>query len=59
VQAQNLFTITEYSGLDPEIATFNTGRNDFNARLVDRNLGVDVGNYPTPKAYLVGISLGF
>lgn len=59
VQAQNLFTITKYSGLDPEIATWNTGRNDYNGRLVDRNLGVDVGNYPTPKAYIVGLNLGF
>jgi hypothetical protein len=59
VQAQNLFTITKYSGLDPEINTFNTGRGDYNSRLVDRNLGVDVGNYPTPKQYIFGLNLGF
>ncbi|MBD0278587.1 MAG: SusC/RagA family protein, partial [Flavisolibacter sp.] len=59
IQAQNLFTITKYTGLDPEIATWNTGRNDYNARLVDRNLGVDVGNYPTPKQYIFGLNLGF
>lgn len=59
VQAQNLFTITKYSGLDPEINTFNTGRGDYNSRLVDRNLGVDVGNYPTAKQYLVGLNLAF
>ncbi|MDQ3277451.1 MAG: SusC/RagA family TonB-linked outer membrane protein, partial [Bacteroidota bacterium] len=59
VQAQNLFTITKYSGLDPEINTFNTGRGDYNARLVDRNLGVDVGNYPTPKQYIFGLNLSF
>ena len=59
VQAQNLFTITKYSGLDPEITTFNTGRNDYNRRLADRNLGVDAGNYPTPKAFLFGLNLGF
>ena len=59
VQAQNLFTITKYTGLDPEITTNNTGRNDYTRRFADRNLGVDVGNYPTPKGYLFGLNLGF
>lgn len=59
VQAQNLFTITKYTGLDPEITTINTGRNDYTRRFADRNLGVDVGNYPTPKQYLFGINVGF
>lgn len=59
VQAQNLFTITRYSGLDPEITTMNTGRNDYNRRSADRNLGVDVGNYPTPQSYIFGLNLGF
>jgi TonB-linked SusC/RagA family outer membrane protein len=59
VQAQNLFTITNYTGLDPEITTNNTGRNDYTRRFADRNLGVDVGNYPTPKAFLFGLNVGF
>ncbi|HUS02019.1 MAG TPA: TonB-dependent receptor [Chitinophagaceae bacterium] len=59
VQAQNLFTITKYTGLDPEITTQNTGRNDYTRRFADRNLGVDFGNYPTPKAILFGLSVGF
>ena len=59
VQAQNLFTITKYTGLDPEITTNNTGRGDYRRRLADRNLGVDVGNYPTPKAYIFGLNVGF
>lgn len=58
-QAQNLFTITKYTGLDPEITTNNTGRNDYTRRFADRNLGVDVGNYPTPKQFLFGINVGF
>ncbi|MEJ7739564.1 MAG: hypothetical protein WKF97_19240 [Chitinophagaceae bacterium] len=58
-QAQNLFTITKYTGLDPEITTNNTGRNDYTRRFADRNLGVDVGNYPTSKAYLFGLNVGF
>ena len=59
VQAQNLFTITKYTGLDPEITTNNTGRNDYTRRFADRNLGVDVGNYPTAKAILFGLNIGF
>ena len=59
VQAQNLFTVTDYTGLDPEITTNNTGRGDYRRRLADRNLGVDVGNYPTPKAWIFGLNVGF
>ncbi|MCW3107760.1 MAG: TonB-dependent receptor plug [Segetibacter sp.] len=59
VQAQNLFTITKYTGLDPEITTVNTGRNDYTRRFADRNLGVDVANYPTAKSIIFGLNLGF
>ncbi|KAA6438373.1 TonB-dependent receptor [Dyadobacter flavalbus] len=53
VQAQNLFTFTKYSGLDPEVnlRNFNSGS--------DRQIGVDEGVYPTPKSIIVGLSLGF
>jgi len=53
VQAQNLFTITDYSGMDPEInlRTYTAGN--------DRQIGVDGGSYPTAKQYLVGINLSF
>lgn len=53
VQAQNLFTITEYSGMDPEInlRTYTSGN--------DRQIGVDGGAYPTAKQYLVGLNLTF
>jgi TonB-linked SusC/RagA family outer membrane protein len=48
VQGVNLFTITKYSGLDPELASFN---DDFR--------GVDEGSLPTTKQYIVGVQLGF
>ncbi|NJO25993.1 MAG: hypothetical protein HC867_09875 [Bacteroidia bacterium] len=47
IQATNLFTITKYSGLDPEIAGD------------DRGFGFDAGVYPTVKQFYVGINLGF
>ena len=45
-QATNLFTITGYSGLDPEIRGEN-----------DRDLGVDAGIYPTARQYIVGLTM--
>jgi TonB-linked SusC/RagA family outer membrane protein len=47
VQATNLFTITKYTGLDPEIIG------------TDQSFGVDVGIYPTVRTYLVGLNVSF
>ncbi|AKD58849.1 TonB-dependent receptor [Spirosoma radiotolerans] len=47
VQAANLFTITKYSGLDPEL-TGNT-----------TSFGIDTGAYPNQRQYLFGINLSF
>jgi TonB-linked SusC/RagA family outer membrane protein len=47
-QAVNLFTITKYTGLDPEIITTD-----------DRAAGIDSGVYPTVRQYLVGLSINF
>jgi hypothetical protein len=48
VQGTNLFTLTKYSGLDPDL---NNGW--------DGAFGVDLGNYPVLKQYLVGLHVGF
>ncbi|SHG40530.1 TonB-linked outer membrane protein, SusC/RagA family [Chryseolinea serpens] len=50
VSGQNLFTITKYTGYDPEVSSFNTN---------DANIGVDFANYPTSKVYTMGIDLTF
>ena len=62
VQSANLFTITKYSGLDPELQS----QPDSNGRLAsDDNpagayeFGIDQGNYPHTPSYLVGINLNF
>lgn len=50
VGVTNLFTITKYQGLDPEVsATPST----YSA------LGVDFGVYPQARQYMLGVSLGF
>lgn len=51
VQALNLFTITDYTGLDPELS---------GPVLTSTNFGNDGGSYPAnQKAYTVGINLSF
>ena len=50
LSAQNLVTITKYSGLDPEIA-----RADGNAN----SAGIDLGRYPQPKSVIFGIDVTF
>ncbi len=60
VQAQNLFTITKYTGLDPEISTQIVGRNNYRDRRSDANsLGVDYGNFPTPRILSFGVNVTF
>ena len=52
IQAANLFTITKYSGLDPELTTSKATDNT--------NFGIDFGNYPAnQKNYNVGVQLNF
>ena len=51
VAAQNLFTITGYKGMDPE-----NGKSIGSESWVT---GVDVGNYPQPRTYMVGVNVKF
>jgi TonB-linked SusC/RagA family outer membrane protein len=48
IQATNLFTVSKYSGKDPEIN--GNGVTEF---------GIDEGAYPNSRQYLVGVSLKF
>jgi TonB-linked SusC/RagA family outer membrane protein len=48
IQGTNLFTVTKYSGLDPEINSTD-----------DRAAFVDAGTYPTVKQFLVGLNVNF
>ncbi len=49
VTAINLFTITNYTGYDPEVSSFNAGGAG--------GMGIDLSNYPTAKTILFGINL--
>jgi TonB-linked SusC/RagA family outer membrane protein len=47
VQAANVFTITKYTGIDPEITGATTA------------FGLDEGAYPNQRQFLVGVNVGF
>jgi hypothetical protein len=59
---QNLFTITKYTGLDPEIGvpqgTDVNDKNNTTLRSVTA-AGVDVGTYPSSRYYTVGLNVTF
>ncbi|MDX2045678.1 MAG: TonB-dependent receptor [Chitinophagaceae bacterium] len=57
VQAQNLFTITDYTGADPDL---NVQRAQRNAGIAgDYILGVDQSGFPNPKQFLFGLNVTF
>ena len=49
LQAQNVFTITKYSGIDPDVTSLGP----------ETGMGIDQGWYPNPKQFLMGVSIGF
>jgi TonB-linked SusC/RagA family outer membrane protein len=50
VAVQNLFTITKYQGMDPELGQ---------AASDGWSSGIDVGYYPTPRTWMVGANFKF
>jgi hypothetical protein len=51
VSAQNLLTLTNYLGYDPEVNTFFGSDN--------LHLGIDYGTYPRARTYMIGLNIGF
>ncbi len=54
VQAANLFTVTKYTGVDPEISVNST-----NGQNGATDFGVDEGSYANPRQYLFGLQITF
>ena len=48
LQGTNLFTVTDYTGLDPEVIVNDEGA-----------AGVDVGAFPLVKQFLIGLNINF
>jgi TonB-dependent starch-binding outer membrane protein SusC len=55
-QAQNYFTITDYTGADPDISIQG---GDINSGSADLFMGVDETSTPTPRQFLLGLNLTF
>jgi len=56
VQSTNLFTVTKYKGLDPELQT----PPDSNGNIPNIGaFGIDQGNYPHTPAFLFGVNVNF
>lgn len=55
-QVQNLFTLTKYDGMDPEIGSYNGTDGNSSDSWVS---GVDMGYYPHPRTLIVGVNLAF
>jgi TonB-linked SusC/RagA family outer membrane protein len=51
VAANNLFTFTKYQGMDPEIGFGNSNQSWAK--------GIDVGFYPQPRTYMMGLNVNF
>ena len=56
ISAMNLFTLTNYSGRDPETAV---SANSNNSDAEPTNMGTDFGAYPTPRSFTLGIQVDF
>jgi len=50
ISAKNLYTLTSYSGFDPEVGRFGAS----NIRQ-----GYDLGSYPAARTYLMGVNIDF
>ena len=64
VQGTNLFTVTKYSGLDPELipSISNNGSNGNGTIATNQNaaFGIDYGAYPTnQRQFIIGINASF
>lgn len=52
IAAENLFTFTGYSGMDPQVGASASDDHKWGK-------GIDLGYYPVPRTYLVGVNLKF
>jgi hypothetical protein len=60
-QIQNAFTITKYSGIDPELSNVNIGQFSQSDQSNQNDLwtGFDFGNYPAARVFMIGVNANF
>lgn len=57
ITGQNIFTITDYSGMDPEVNAFAPNRNTTGAEK--SVFGIDYGTYPQVRTFIIGLKANF
>ena len=58
--ANNLFTITGYSGVDPEVNAYTSGRSGFMSDLrIFPTMNMDFGAYPRARTFTFGANITF
>jgi TonB-dependent starch-binding outer membrane protein SusC len=53
ITGQNLFTLTHYSGYDPEVNSYSNSGGNYTS------LNTDYNPYPNVRSYMAGLKLGF
>ena len=56
---ENLFTITGYSGWDPEVDTKGYESNSTGGQTANAGAGMDYNSYPNMRTFTVGLNLNF
>ena len=61
VSMENLFTITGYSGWDPEVDTkaYDTAKNSGSNQTANVGAGLDFNAYPSMRTYTIGLNITF
>jgi hypothetical protein len=50
VTAQNLLTLSSYSGFNPDVSSLGVG---------NLNRGIDIGAYPLARTFIFGLNLSY
>ncbi len=56
---ENLFTITKYSGWDPEVDTKGYESNASGGQTANAGAGLDFNSYPSMRSFTIGVNLNF
>jgi len=54
---QNLYTFTKYTGMDPEVGFGNDAASEGSSP--SWTSGIDLGFYPSPRTFLIGVNIKF
>lgn len=57
LRGTNLFTLTDFTGYSPEVASGNTANRTTDGNPI--NSGIDIGTYPVSTIYSVGLNITF